>query len=125
MFADKNRPSTWRKYFDGMCDTCQATCCQMPCEVTLEDLVRLELIDEFEAEEPPKKIAKKLKKMRVIEHFNIRNTIFTLQRLSTGECLYLDPSTKRCTVYEKRPKTCSDHPEISSRANYCPYNKKP
>jgi Fe-S-cluster containining protein len=124
MNSDKNNPSTWKKYKPEMCNTCVGTCCSMPCEMTISDLVRMEFIDEFEAEENPKKIAKKLKKMRVIEHFNLKNQLYTLQRLSSGDCMFLDQKLRRCTVYDKRPTTCREHPIVSSRPNYCPYNEK-
>lgn len=42
--------STWQKYRRGLCDTCYATCCTLPVEVTVSDLVRMALVDEFEAE---------------------------------------------------------------------------
>ena len=72
---------TWTRYRNGLCNTCAANCCTMPVEVKLPDLVRLELVDPFEAEhEEPKQIAKRLQKMGVIEHFNFKNSIFTLSR---------------------------------------------
>jgi len=98
----------------------------MSCDVTLEDLVRLELVDSFEAEvEKPKNIAKRLKKEGYIEHFNIRNTIFTLQRMANRDCVFLDSQTRKCTVYDKRPSSCKTYPEqYSQRKNFCPYERK-
>lgn len=53
-----------------MCDSCQANCCTMPLEVRVRDLVRLGLVDTFEAEnEDPARIAKRLQKARVIDRF--------------------------------------------------------
>ncbi len=59
--VDVDRPATWTKYRNGLCDDCAANCCTMPVEVKLPDLVRLGLVDDFEAEqEPAKQIAKRL-----------------------------------------------------------------
>ncbi|SUX40454.1 Uncharacterised protein [Chromobacterium violaceum] len=76
--ADINRLETWIKYKNGLCDDCMASCCTMPVEVKLPDLVRIGVIDEFELEEPIKGIAKRLEKQRVIQHFNFKNSLFTL-----------------------------------------------
>jgi Fe-S-cluster containining protein len=113
---------TWTRYRNGLCSTCAANCCTMPVEVKLPDLVRLELVDPFEAEhEEPKQIAKRLQKIGVIERFNFKNSIFTLSRRANGDCHNLDAKTRRCTVYEKRPNTCRLHPQVGPRPGYCPY----
>ncbi|SFN38796.1 hypothetical protein SAMN05660284_01367 [Formivibrio citricus] len=122
--SDLDRTETWLKYRAGLCATCRATCCTMPVEVKQPDLVRLELIDEFELGEEPKQIAKRLQKAGLIEHFNFRNSIFTLARRANGDCRYLDKETRRCTVYEKRPNTCRNHPQIGPRPGYCAYQCK-
>ncbi len=113
---------TWTRYRNGLCNTCAANCCTMPVEVKLPDLVRLELVDPFEAEhEEPKQIAKRLQKMGMIEHFNFKNSIFTLSRRANGDCQNLDVKTRRCNVYDKRPNTCRLHPQVGPRPGYCPY----
>jgi Fe-S-cluster containining protein len=113
---------TWTRYRSGLCNTCAANCCTMPVEVKLPDLVRLELVDPFEAEhEEPKTIAKRLLKAGLIEHFNFKNSIFTLARRANGDCANLDAKTRRCTVYDKRPNTCRLHPQVGPRPGYCPY----
>ncbi len=113
---------TWTRYRSGLCNTCAANCCTMPVEVKLPDLVRLELVDPFEAEhEEPKAIAKRLQKAGLIEHFNFKNSIFTLARRANGDCANLDAKTRRCTVYDKRPNTCRLHPQVGPRPGYCPY----
>ena len=113
---------TWTRYRSGLCNSCAANCCTMPVEVKLPDLVRLELVDPFEAEhEEPKAIAKRLLKAGLIEHFNFKNSIFTLSRRANGDCANLDAKTRRCTVYEKRPNTCRLHPQVGPRPGYCPY----
>ena len=120
--VDVDRPETWTKYRSGLCDGCAANCCTMPVEVKLPDLVRLGLVDPFEAQhEPAKQIAKRLTKSGLIEHFNFKNSIYTLARRASGDCLYLDAVTRRCTVYEKRPNTCRLHPQIGPRPGHCPY----
>lgn len=117
--------STWVKYRNGLCDDCNATCCTLPVEVRITDLIRMELISEFEAEhEPAKNLAKKLMKQGIVEHFNFKTSVFTLTRLSNNDCLYLDTETRRCTIYAKRPKTCREHPKVGPRANHCAYLKR-
>ena len=113
---------TWTRYRNGLCNSCAANCCTMPVEVKLPDLVRLGLVDPFEVEhEAPKQIAKRLQKMGAIEHFNFKNSIFTLSRRANGDCVNLDAQTRRCTVYDKRPTTCRLHPQVGPRPGYCPY----
>lgn len=120
--VDVDRPETWTKYRSGLCDGCAANCCTMPVEVKLPDLIRLGLVDAFEAEhEPAKQIAKRLAKAGLIEHFNFKNSIFTLARRASGDCHYLDAATRRCTVYERRPSTCRLHPQVGPRPGHCPY----
>ena len=97
----------------------------MPVEVRIVDLVRLQLVDPFEAEhDAPKQIAKRLERAGLIEHFNFKRSIFTLARRASGDCLFLDPSTRRCTVYERRPETCRRHPQVGPRPGYCPYRER-
>ncbi len=120
--ADVDRLETWSRYRVGMCETCVANCCTMPVEVKLPDLIRLQLVDAFEAEhEEPKQIAKRLSKAGLIDHFNFKNSIFTLARRASGDCQFLDAKTRRCTVYELRPNTCRLHPQVSPKSGHCPY----
>ena len=58
---DINNTDTWTRYRAGLCDSCVANCCRMPVEATLDDLVRMEVLDAFELQEPLKRIARKLK----------------------------------------------------------------
>lgn len=122
--SDLDRLGTWLKYRAGLCEHCMATCCTMPVEVKLPDLVRMGVVDEFEAGEPAKQIAKRLMKAGIIEHFNFKNSIFTLARRANHDCHYLDEQTRRCTIYEKRPNTCRNHPQIGPRPGYCAYRVK-
>lgn len=120
--VDIDRLETWTRYRPGLCANCAANCCTLPVEVRVPDLVRLLLLDPFEAEhEAPKQIARRLSKAGVIEHFNFKHAIFTLARRASGDCVFLDAVTRRCTVYERRPDTCRKHPQVGPRPGYCPY----
>lgn len=120
--VDVDRLETWSKYKPGMCDSCGANCCTMPLEVQMADLVRLELVDPFEAEHvDPKQIAKRLLKARLIDHYNPKHHIFTMARRASGDCNFLDAQTRRCTVYAKRPETCRLHPKKGPKPGWCAY----
>jgi len=122
--ADVDRLETWVKYRPSLCAGCAATCCSLPVEVRISDLVRLRLIDAFAAEEPPKQLAKQLQKAGLIDHFSFARGIFTLAQRSNGDCIFLDAQTRRCSVYENRPDTCRNHPTIGPRPGYCAYRPK-
>ena len=122
--SDLARTETWLKYRKGLCDSCHASCCTMPVEVRLPDLVRLGVVDEFEAGEPPKQIARRLEKAGIVAHFNFKHTLFTLARRANDDCLYLDPASRRCTVYDQRPATCRNHPQIGPRPGFCAYRPR-
>ena len=123
--ADIDRLDTWQKYRKGLCDTCNASCCTLPVEVRLDDLIRLGLVDEFERGEPLSRIAKRLQKEGVVGRFHQKSGIFTLSRMSNDDCLFLDPRSRRCTVYDRRPATCRNHPQIGPRPGFCAYRPKP
>ena len=74
--------------------------------------------------DPPKNIAKRLQKEGIVERFNQKSGIFTLQRMSNNDCLYLDRKSRMCTIYEIRPDTCRNHPRIGPRPGYCAYVPK-
>ncbi|MDD3354132.1 YkgJ family cysteine cluster protein [Zoogloea sp.] len=123
--VDVDRLTTWTRYRNGLCADCAAHCCTMPVEVRVADLVRLEWVDPFEAEhEAPKQIARRLTKTGQIGHFNFKQGIFTLARRASGDCHLLDPLTRRCTVYERRPETCRRHPQVGPRPGFCPYGPR-
>lgn len=96
----------------------------MPVEVKISDLVRMGAITAFEAEEPVKTLAKKLKKEGVIERFHFKNRIFTLVRFANNDCIYLDSTSRRCVIYDRRPDTCRNHPRIGPRPGFCPYEPR-
>lgn len=119
--ADPERLETWARYHKGLCEGCRATCCTLPVEVRVADLIRLGVLDEFDAEEPPKQLARRLMKDGVVQHFNHKRGLFTLQQMANGDCLFLDRKTRRCTVYANRPDTCRNHPQVGPRPGYCAY----
>ena len=123
--AEIDRLDTWAKYSAPMCGSCMSSCCTLPVEVKIKDLIRIGIVDEFERGEPAKNIAKRLQKEGIVERYNQKSEIFTLQRMSNNDCLYLDRKSRLCTIYDKRPDTCRNHPKIGPRPGYCAYKPKP
>ena len=121
--ADIDNTATWAKYSKRLCDHCGASCCSLPVEVQASDLIRMELMDEFELEEDLKHIARRLMKQRLVEHFHSKTKTFTLARMASGDCLFLDSRSRRCTIYFQRPNTCRNHPQVGPRAGYCAFKR--
>lgn len=121
---DPQRIETWVPYRKGLCNNCMAGCCRLPVELRIADLQRMGLVSEFETGEPLKNIAKRLIKERVVAHFSHREGIFTLAQHSSGDCYYLDRDTRRCTIYEKRPDTCRQHPVKGPRPGFCAHQPR-
>lgn len=115
--------STWVRYSSDKCQSCQALCCHLPVEVDLDDLVNMELLSEFEVELGHKYILKKLTKEKIVKRFDAKTEKYLLVQMGDGACPCLGKD-KRCTIYEKRPKTCRNHPIIGPRPGFCPYKKK-
>lgn len=124
MKPDKDKPWTWIKYRDGLCDGCYSGCCTMPVEIKAEDLVRLNLASEDEVQSSPRKLAKKLIKEGVIASYREKTEFFMLTQRPNGDCYFLHPQTRLCTVYDKRPGVCRQFPEIGPKPGYCPCVKK-
>jgi len=82
--AEIDRLDTWAKYSAPMCGSCVSSCCTLPVEVKIKDLVRM----------------------------------------SNNDCYYLDRKSRLCTIYDKRPDTCRNHPKIGPRPGYCAYKPK-
>lgn len=122
--SDLSNASTWMRYRDTLCLDCLSACCTLATEVKVSDLVRMGVVDAFEAEGPAKAIAKRLLKAGVIEHFNFKNELYTLARRPNNDCIYLDTQSRLCTIYEKRPNTCRNHPHVGPRSGYCAYIRK-
>lgn len=121
--VDAQRPSTWPKYRNGMCEGCWAGCCTLPVEVSAADLIRLELIDEEEAAVSLKAVAKKLLKQKIIQAFSPKTGIFVLDQRYGEDCVFLGRD-RLCTVYEKRPEVCRKFPKIGPRPGFCPARPK-
>jgi len=118
--VDVDRTETWTRWRRGLCEGCWAGCCTMPVEATLADLVRLGLVEAFEAEhEAPRRIARRLEKGGSVARYNAKSGLFTLASAASGDCLFLHPATRRCTVYDRRPETCRNHPRIGPRPGWC------
>jgi len=117
-------PATWKKFTAKLCRDCYAGCCSLSVEVSPADLIRMELMDEFELHDNMKSIAKRLAKKGIVEHFSQKTKLFTLSRLANGDCLFLDRNSRQCTIYAKRPDTCRNHPKIGPRSGFCAYIPK-
>ncbi|WP_286238478.1 YkgJ family cysteine cluster protein [Neptuniibacter halophilus] len=115
---------TWVKYNRNLCQSCRGTCCSLPVEVRFSDLVRMGVVDEFEADEPAKKLAKRLMKEGIVGHFNHKTEIYTLARYANDDCIYLDQRSRLCQIYLQRPETCRNHPQIGPKPNHCAYQPK-
>jgi len=124
MKPDAQRPSTWVKYRKGLCEGCWGGCCTLPVEVSVSDLMRLELVSEDEAAESLKKVARRLEKDGVIQAFNPRSQIFILEQRGGRDCIFLGAKDRLCTVYDKRPEVCRAFPKIGPRPGWCPSFKK-
>ncbi len=116
---DKDRPSTWRRYREGLCRGCLAGCCTMPVEIRADDLVRLGLIGEDELRASPKKIFKRLAREGVLKSYRASTGLFMLVQRSNGDCIFLG-ADRLCTVYERRPGVCREFPKIGPRPGFCP-----
>jgi uncharacterized protein len=125
MYLDKDRPSTWKKYDSDFCTSCVANCCRMPVEIKFSDLIRLGLTTEDEAVGSLKKMAKRLIKEGVIKSYRSGTEFFMLTQRSNDDCYFLDPKSRLCSVYEKRPDTCRNFPsKVGPRIGFCPSQKK-
>ncbi len=123
MRTDKDRPSTWVRYRDGLCTGCYGGCCTMPVEVKAEDLIRLGVTDIDEVEGSKKKLAKRLIKEKIVASYREGTDLFMLAQRANDDCHYLHPKTRLCTVYDKRPGVCRQFPEIGPRPGFCPNSK--
>ncbi|MEK2689951.1 YkgJ family cysteine cluster protein [Bdellovibrio sp. GT3] len=124
MKTDKDRPSTWKSYKQGMCSGCHGHCCTMPVEVKLADLIRLGVTDEDEAASGVKKLSKRLIKEKIVISYRSGTEFFMLASRPNGDCHFLHPITRLCTVYDKRPDTCREFPSIGPRPGFCPVGPK-
>jgi len=122
--VDIDRPSTWKSYHKGLCASCWGGCCTMPVEVHLQDLIRLGVVSEDEAQGSIKKLAKRLAKEGLISSYRQGTELFMLTQKHGRDCYFLDSRTRLCTVYEKRPDVCRKFPSIGPRPGWCPATPK-
>ena len=124
MKTDKDKPWTWVRYKSGMCDGCYGSCCTMPVEVVAADLVRLGVASSDEVEISKKKLAKKLIKEKIVQSYREGPDLFMLASRPNGDCRFLHPQTRLCTVYEQRPDVCRKFPEVGPKPGFCPKTPK-
>jgi len=117
---DKDRPSTWIFHRAGACTGCNAACCTMPVEVQLPDLLRLGVVSQDEALGSRKKMIKRLKAAGIVSTYREGTDLYLLQSLPNGDCQFLHPKTRLCTVYDVRPGVCREFPRIGPRPGFCP-----
>ncbi len=121
MNIDRERPDTWVKYKESDCRKCIGTCCTMPVEVKIEDLLKLGAITEDDLYITRRKLATRLKKEGLIQSYRESTQLFMLTQKPNGDCYYLDSKTRLCTTYEKRPQVCRSFPtKMGNRLGYCP-----
>lgn len=123
--TDKDRPSTWIPYRQGYCAQCNASCCTMPVEVKLEDLIRLKVVTEDEALGSRRKMIKRLQKAGIVSTYREGTDLYQMQSRPNGDCQFLHPTTRLCQVYDQRPGVCREFPAIGPRPGFCPKNPKP
>ena len=86
------------------CSKCPAYCCTYPkIDVSERDIARLASHFSLTPEEATARFTKVYEGERVLRHK--KDTIFKTA------CTFLDLETRRCTVYDSRPKTCRSYPE--------------
>lgn len=119
--ADIDDTATWVKYTKKLCKHCTAVCCSLPVEVKAADLVRMGVVDVFDLEEEERFIARRLIREKLVEHYHGKTRTFTLARMASGDCIYLDSATRRCLIYDKRPDTCRNHPGVGPRPGFCAF----
>ena len=124
MPVSTDRPSTWVPFRSAkQCDGCSAGCCTLPVETSAADLMRLEVLTIDEAATSLKKAFRRLHKEGVVRSYHASTGLFILEQRNGRDCVFLHPSTRLCTVYEKRPEVCRRFPKIGPRPGYCPETK--
>lgn len=124
-YSDKDRPSTWKKFREGMCTGCSGGCCTMPVEVRVDDLIRMGVATEDDLSAPHKKLARRLISEKIVKSYRAGTGLFTLAQRANDDCIFLDVKSRLCTIYEKRPDVCRKFPSIGPRPGYCPHHIQP
>ncbi len=86
--------------------------------------MRLGLASEDEAAGSLKKLAKRLEREGLIQHFQQSTQLFVIEQRHGRDCIFLHEKTRLCTVYEKRPEVCRQFPKIGPRPGFCPARRK-
>ncbi len=123
-YTNIEKPGTWVRYKNGLCETCWAGCCTLVVETTHDDMIRLGLTDEWEIENCLKDLVKRLKKEKVIKRYNAKTGKYVMEQHRGSDCIFLDKN-RRCRDYKNRPDVCRNHPvEAGPRKGFCPYMPK-
>ena len=89
------------------CSKCPGYCCSYPeIEVTKRDIARLAKHFTLPYDIAEERFTKYNPKDKVRELRHRKDRIFDTV------CRFLDQKTRRCTVYESRPKVCRDYPDV-------------
>lgn len=124
MAVSIDRPSSWVPFRSAkQCDGCFAGCCTLPVETSAADLMRLEVLTIDEAATSLKKAFRRLHKEGIVRSYHASTGLFILEQRNGRDCVFLHPTTRLCTVYEKRPEVCRRFPKIGPRPGYCPETK--
>ncbi len=119
-----DRPSTWVPFRSAkQCDGCFAGCCTLPVETSAADLMRLEVLTLDEAASSLKKAFRRLHREGIVRSYHASTGLFILEQRNGRDCVFLHPTTRRCTVYERRPEVCRRFPKIGPRPGFCPETK--
>jgi Fe-S-cluster containining protein len=82
------------------------------------------LISEDEAQGSLKRAARRLADEGIVVSFRARTGLFILSQRQNGDCIFLGETDRLCTIYDKRPDTCRNFPEVGPRPGYCPAQRK-
>ncbi len=86
------------------CDKCPSYCCSYPgIDVTEREIERIAKYFGIKKEFAMARFTKILDGDRVLRHQ--KDAIYG------SICRFIDTETRRCTIYEVRPKTCRNYPE--------------
>jgi len=86
------------------CAKCPAYCCSYErIDVTKRDLKRLAQHFGIDVETAERRFTKVVEGDRVLRHK--KDTIFATT------CMFLDSTTRQCTVYQARPGVCHEYPD--------------
>jgi len=103
-------PPTPRLNFD--CSKCPAYCCSIydRVQVTKRDIKRLAKHFDLTLEVATKRFTKVWENERILRR--------KYDPIFGQACHFLDPQTRRCTIYHARPLTCREFPSTSRCAYY-------